>query len=200
MTHTTRTRIPLLLSACALWLTFAGCGTDIEVETDEAVNPSAVETASMPACGATLASFNGTAAYSNGGNSGTGVSCAGQGSYGLRYQCVELAMRHFKTRWGLRWWGNARDLLTNAPRDKVDVYNNGDRNHPPQPGDMVVWQTGQWGHVALVTAVRSNGVDIIEQNVKGGNGRATLPYSNGRIGARWGSWVPQGWAHAKANR
>jgi surface antigen len=180
--------LPLLLFACGA----------PELETEGPVNPSYTEAASMPACGTALASFNGTTAYSNGANTGTGVSCGGTGSYGYRYQCVELVMRHFQTKWGLRWYGNARDLLNNAPRDKVDVFGNGDRTHPPVPGDMVVWQNGTWGHVALVTAVRAGAVDIIEQNVSG-SGKASLPYDGARIGARWGSWVPQGWAHARAN-
>jgi hypothetical protein len=64
---------------------------------------------------------------------------------------------------------------------------------------MIVWEVGQWGHVALVTAVGRDFVDVIEQNVSNSNGKARLPYANGRIGARWGSWVPAGWAHAKAN-
>ena len=152
----------------------------------------------MPACGTALASFDGSTAFSNGVNTGTGVKCAGSGSYGYQYQCVELVMRHFTKKWGLRWWGNAKDLLNIAPRDKVAVYANGDAGHPPKPGDMVVWTNGTYGHVALISAVRSNGIDIIEQNVSG-NGRATLPYDGRKIGARWSSWVPAGWAHAKAN-
>ena len=50
-------------------------------ETSEFVNPSGEEqqALSMPACGTTLASFDGTAAKSNGANTGTGVACAGQG-------------------------------------------------------------------------------------------------------------------------
>jgi hypothetical protein len=116
----------------------------------------------------------------------------------LQYQCVELVMRHFKTHWGLRWYGNAKNLLDNAPRTDVDVFTNGDAAHPPVPGDMVVWRTGTWGHVALVTAVRTGAVDVIEQNVSG-NGAASLPWDGAHIGARWGSWVPAGWAHAKAN-
>ena len=167
----------------------------------ERVNPSgayAPFSGAMPACGTALASFDGTTAYSNGPYTSTGSSCAGAGTYGLRYQCPELVMRHFKTHWGLRWWGNARDLLKNAPTGSVDVYYNGDGAHPPVPGDMLVWTNSTWGHVALVTAVSSGGVDIIEQNVKG-NGRDTLPYDGKSIGARWGSWVPAGWAHARAN-
>src|SRR5262245_52734986 len=53
----------------------------------------------VPPCGAVLASWDGTSARSNGGSTGTGNSCAGAGTYGLQYQCVELVMRHFKTHW-----------------------------------------------------------------------------------------------------
>lgn len=178
---------------------FVGCSAGEELEE---VNPSANDAirASAAPCGTPLASFDGTIAYSNGGYTGTGTSCAGYGAYGLQYQCVELVMRHFRSHWGLRWWGNARDLLNNAPRGAVDVYYNGDGAHPPVPGDLIVWQTGQWGHTALVTAVRPGAIDIIEQNVGGGNGRATLRWNGSTIFGRWGgSWVPQGWAHARAN-
>lgn len=175
-----------------------GCAP--ELEDSDPVNPSFFEqAAAMPPCHTGLASWDGTTAYSNASYTGTGTSCGAYVSTGYQYQCVELVMRHFKRKWGLRWYGNAKDLLTNAPRANVEVFNNGDRAHPPRPGDMLVWTNSTYGHVALITAVRANAVDIIEQNVSG-NGRATLPYDGARIGARWTSWVPAGWAHAKANR
>lgn len=191
----TKTAALFSVSLFALGLQ-AGCGA--ELESAEPVNPSVFEPTAMPACGTALAAWNGTTAYSNGNNTGTGISCAGVGSYGYQYQCVELVMRHFIKSWGLRWYGNAKDLLVNAPRDKVDVYGNGDSAHPPKPGDMLVWTNGTYGHVALITRVGGGTLDIIEQNVSG-NGRATLAYNGASVGSRWGSWVPAGWAHAKAN-
>ena len=184
----------LRLGTLALALALAGCGGS------DAVNPSASseEALTQAPCNTALASFDGTTAYSNGYAVGSGVSCGGQGPYGYQWQCVELVMRHFKTHFGLHWYGNARDLLHWAPRDTVDVFYNGDAAHPPVPGDMVVWEVGTYGHVALVTAVSSTGVDVIEQHVAG-NGHATLPYDGARIGARWVNWVPAGWAHAKVN-
>jgi surface antigen len=183
----------LRLVTLALVAAVAGCGAD-------AVNPSASteEALTQAPCGTALASFDGTTAYSNAAYVGSGTSCAGDGPYGYRYQCVELVMRHFITHFGLHWYGNARDLLNWAPRDTVDVWYNGDGAHPPVPGDMVVWEVGAYGHVALVTAVSASAVDVIEQNVAG-DGRATLPYDGAHIGARWGTWVPAGWAHAKSN-
>ncbi len=169
-----------------------------DVGTDEAVNPSHGDALEMSACGTVLGSFDGTDAYSNGADTSTGNSCAGYGTYGLQYQCVELVMRHFKKHWGLSWSGNAKDLLNNAPKDDVSVYSNGDGAHPPVPGDMIVWTKGTWGHVALVTAVHANSIEILEQNVKG-TGKATLGWDGATIGARWTNWVPSGWAHAKAS-
>jgi hypothetical protein len=168
------------------------------LESEEAVNPSYGDALEMSACGTVLGSFDGTDAYSNGGDTSTGYSCAGYGTYGLQYQCVELVQRHFKTHWGLSWSGNAKDLLNNAPKSDVAVYFNGDGAHPPVPGDMIVWTKGTWGHVALVTSVHDGGIEILEQNVKG-NGKATLTWDGSTIGARWNNWVPAGWAHAKAN-
>lgn len=187
------------LFACGVSDASVDPGADPEPPVGE-VNPSGKEQAlsSMPACGTALAWYDGVASRSNGGNTGTGYSCGGTGNYGYQYQCVELVMRYFTIKWGLRWYGNARDLLNNAPRDRVDVFWNGDSAHPPVPGDMVVWRNGTYGHVALITAVGASYVDILEQNVVS-NGTARLPYGNGYIGARWGDWIPSGWAHAKAN-
>lgn len=181
----------------AALLLAAGCG-GATLDSAEPVNPSYYEPTAMPPCGTPLASFDGTASYSNGPYTATGTSCAGVGTYGEQYQCVELVMRHFKVKWGLHWWGNAKDLLTNAPRDTTAVYWNGDRAHPPVPGDMVVWTTGTWGHVALVSVVRSGAIDIVEQNING-DGRFTLAYDGATIGGRWGGAGPAGWAHALAN-
>jgi len=162
-------------------------------------------------CGTKLASWDGTAAKSNGKNTGTGYSCGGTGAYGYQYQCVELVMRHFQTHWKLRWHGNAGELLDHAkikslyvvgaPSD-VQVFKNGDGAHPPVPGDMIVWTSGVYGHVALVTAVRKGAIDIMEQNVSGTvplPGRYTLKYDGKKVASRWGN-TPAGWAHAVANK
>lgn len=179
----------LLLAAC-------GAGTEQVVE----VNPSSALTTPMPACGAVLVVVDGTEVFSNGEDTGTGISCNGEGkAFGNEYQCVELAMRDWH-RWDIRFYGNARDLPFNAPLDRVEVYVNGDRRRRLVPHDWVVWTNGLYGHVAVVVAVRDDEIDIIEQNVRG-NGRATLSYKDGKIGGHpgWTDWVPTYWLHAKAN-
>jgi hypothetical protein len=172
-------------------------GTTDEEPGDVAVNEQPLT--SFPACGTPLASFDGTTAFSNGRYTGRGISCSGTAPSGFRFQCCELVMRHFLNTWGFRWYGNAKDLLRNAPRDTVDVFLNGDWRNPPAPGDMLVWTRGAFGHVALVTAVTLNGVDVIEQNW--GTGRASFSYDGRTVGPRPDAplWVPAGWIHAKRN-
>lgn len=187
-----------LLAGSILGLQGCVAATDAMGPEEENVNPSRSDALTMPICGSVLGSFDGTEAYSNADDTGTGESCNGRGAYGLQYQCVELVMRHFKTHWGLSWSGHARSLLANAPASSVDVHENGDGTHPPVPGDMIVWTNGDFGHVALVTAMHADSIDILEQNVKG-DGKATLPWDGAHIGVRWKTWVPSGWAHARAN-
>lgn len=186
--------------AAVFGLIAGGCAATSEpFEDDEDMYPDiGVSKGGLASCGTPLVSWNGTTAYSNGQSTGTGSSCAGSGSYGLQYQCVELVMRHFKTTWGLRWYGNAKDLLNNAPVATVDVYKNGDAAHPPVPGDMIVFGGGPYGHVALVTEVTDTSVKIIEQNVPSSFTR-TLSRSGGNVSAGWSGWWTMGWAHAKAN-
>jgi surface antigen len=81
----------------------------------------------------------------------------------------------------------------------MEVYRNGSA-HGPVAGDMIVWTTAPFGHVAIVTAVTATSVSIIEQNVNA-VGRAQLSYAGGIVGGRGpGRARPAGWIHAKANR
>ena len=205
--HTIRRNPPVSIILCVIvCLALSGCLAEVGPEGDppdpstlESVNPSRSSFGSMPACGTVLATFKGTAAYSNGKYTATGYSCGGSHQYGYKYQCPEIVMRHFSLNWGFRWWGNAKDLLANAPKAKTDVYYNGDKAHPPAPGDALVWTKGTYGHVALITAVTSSSVSIIEQNWNG-SGKATFSYSNGTVASRGNGWLPAGWVHAKANK
>lgn len=193
-----------LLSALVLVLPMlAACGTEVEPSAQEGERLAAYDVGAVEqeatACGAILTSWNGTNVYSNGANTGTGNSCAGYGTYGYQYQCVELVMRHFRTKWGLSWSGHAKDLLTNAPTASVDVTYNGGAVGPVA-GDMIVFdKSGDlYGHVALVTGVTSTTVSIVEQNVTTSYAR-TLSRSGNTINSGWSGWYVKGWAHAKAN-
>jgi surface antigen len=114
---------------------------------------------SAPSCGTVMTTFNGVSARSNGPNQCTGNSCGGWGTYGYQYQCVELAQRYFGTLYGTApvWYGNAIDLCNTYPSGVV-------KTSSPVSGDLVVFNSGTYGHVAVITSVTSSSVNVIEQN------------------------------------
>jgi hypothetical protein len=81
-------------------------------------------------------------------------------------QCVALIENWVALSGKPHIWGNAADLLTNAPRTAYKVVNNSPSNSP-LPGDVVVWGTswgGGFGHTAVVIAANSMQLVVIEQN------------------------------------
>jgi len=106
-----------------------------------------------------MSSFNGVSAKSNGVDQCTGSCCGGSGSTGCFYQCVELAQRYFHEKFGITpiWYDNANMMCDSYPTGVKKTTN-------PQPGDLWVRLTGTYGHVAVITAVHTSTVDVIEQN------------------------------------
>jgi surface antigen len=86
-------------------------------------------------------------------------------------------------------WGNAKDLLSNAPMTAYTVTYNKPTNYPNY-GDVVVWDESWgagYGHCAVVFAADKLVVWVFEQN----NPEGTLPVLaahsyNGVLG--WLSW------------
>jgi surface antigen len=112
-----------------------------------------------PSCGSAMSSYNGVSAKSNGVDQCTGSCCGGSGSTGCYYQCVELAQRYFHEKYGItpNWYDNANMMCSNYPSGVSKTSN-------PKPGDLWVTNSGTYGHVAVITAVHSSTVDVIEQN------------------------------------
>jgi hypothetical protein len=114
-----------------------------------------------PSCGTEMHCWNGVCAYSNGPvDQCSGNSCDGYGTYGLKYQCVELTQRYFAVKHGTKniWGGNAIDLCNTKPAGVV-VTND------PQPGDAIVINLGgSFGHTAVIMSVTASDVTVMEQN------------------------------------
>ena len=139
-----------------------------------------VQKQAVGACGAWQADMDpqltvNTSSYSNGANEGTGNSCAGSGTYGSKYQCVELAQRYYAVRWGFPniWSGvaAARDMCNNHPSgvQTFDLPGSGSIWH----GDLAVFGAGTFGHVAVIDKDNGNGsFNVVEQNA-GTGGRST---------------------------
>jgi len=150
-------------------------------------------------------SFNGVAVYDNGPDftaiHGKNYSPDGY-YYGCKWQCVEYVKRYYylkKKHCMPDLFGNARDFFDpaisqgkiNYLRGLIQYRNGGDMK--PHVEDLLVFTRAKYGHVAIVTAVESDYIEIIQQNVASGtrqkiklemrNGRYYL--GNGKEPAAW---------------
>lgn len=137
---------------------------------------------------------------SNGGN-GCASGCAVRGSYGTKYQCVELVNRFVRTQGWVtsNIMGNAGQLLATAPKEAFDKHKAGD-GYLPVPGDVIVWTGGStgYGHVAVVAAVADGVVTFVEQNASRTGTYKLKTSDSGRL-SHYGSLRHIGYLHAKAN-
>lgn len=135
---------------------------------------------------------------SNGGN-GCASGCAVRGTYGTKYQCVELVNRFVRTQGWVDWniLGNASQIYANAPSTAFAKYR---RDYRPVPGDIIVWEGGSTGHghVAVVSAVVGSTVTFVEQNASRTGTHSLELNERGRL-ANYGALRHIGFLHAHAN-
>jgi surface antigen len=116
-------------------------------------------------------------------------------TYGLSYECVELAQRFAAVRYGEQhiWPVNyAYQMWAAGPSLQIPFLqhpNGGDS--PPQTGDLVVFDKAAgapYGHVAVVADTGPGYVDVVEQNWDDSapTGSARLPISGTTMPARNG--------------
>jgi len=152
--------------------------------------------------GAVLTRLDGVPVYWNAGDVDNGCD----GTYGILYQCVELAQRYFALRWGYppTWVGvgAAADMPANHPGDIQFIPNGGSPG--PREGDALIFYGGGFGHVAVVSGVdrHSGQLSLVEENWSP-TGAAALPiYADNTIGIRdsaYGSYTVAGWLHTPKN-
>ncbi|MBL7951641.1 MAG: CHAP domain-containing protein [Flavobacteriales bacterium] len=111
---------------------------------------------------------------------------------GLKYQCVEFVKRYYLDHYDHRMpnsYGHAKDFFDTT---LVDGMLNKDRGllqftNPsgtkPRVGDLVVldaWTGNSFGHVAIVSAVESGEVEVIQQNTRSSRTTYDLDHTDGR--------------------
>lgn len=94
--------------------------------------------------------------------------------YGQRWQCVEYVKRFYyeaKQHKIPDGYGNAKDFFDEDiiqgelnPRRALVQYRNEDKISP-EPDDLMVFTDTKFGHVAIITEVGSNYVEVIQQNI-----------------------------------
>jgi len=141
---------------CVLVSSWMVVGIELELVNGSFVPPGCTQ---KIACGGVMASIDSIDAYSNGPDQCSGNACAGSGTYGLKYQCVELAQRYFAEKFGITddWHDNAIDFCTSYPKGVSKTSN-------PAHGDLMVFNWAPWGHVAVIDSVTSTTVNVVEQN------------------------------------
>ena len=128
------------------------------------------------------------------------------GAWGeLEWECVELSMRWLYLEYGVRpYAANGSEVVWNYSRadggDLEQVANNG--RAVPRPGD-VLSMGSMWGegHTAVVTATNvvagDGSINILEQNMNGGDGTNTLSVAGNVVEPDYGMPVT-GWLQAVA--
>ena len=94
--------------------------------------------------------------------------------YGQKWQCVEYVKRFYHQAKGHRMpdvWGHARDYFDPAlpdgmpnPRRGLIQYHNGAAVRP-QPDDLLVFTDTKFGHVAIITEVAGDALEVVQQNI-----------------------------------
>jgi surface antigen len=109
--------------------------------------------------------------------------------YGQKWQCVEYVKRFYHQAKGHKMpdlWGHARDYFDPAladgalnPRRGLVQYRNG-ASAKPHADDLVVFTDTRFGHVAIVSEVASDSLEVVQQNILGKpRQRLSLACSNG---------------------
>lgn len=128
--------------------------------------------------GAAIDSLNGVKVYYNGriGNVSSRSLSADQYNFGLKYQCVEFVKRYYYEHLRHKMpdtYGHAKDFfISNLPdgafneQRALAQYRNPSQSKP-QVNDLLVYSPtlfNPYGHVAIVSAVQPNSMEIIQQN------------------------------------
>jgi surface antigen len=169
-------------------------------------NEKAVEVAYVD-IGTKLDSYKGVSVFNNGKDyvESFGKNYSKDGYYyGYKWQCVEFIKRFYYDAKGHKMpdvYGNAKDFFDsdlkqgklNKKRGLVQ-YKNGD-NVPPKEDDLIVFNDTKYGHVAIVTEVTKDYIEIIQQNIYGRTrDRYKLTCKDGKhtVGGK-GERSPAGW-------
>lgn len=84
------------------------------------------------------------------------------GAYGA--QCVDLAQFYSQWLGGHRFWGNAINIYDQPGSFYQQIANSPDPNNVPKLGDIVIWNIGSYGHVAICISADANGLTTLDQN------------------------------------
>lgn len=131
-----------------------------------------------PEVGDAVDELNGVEVFYNGSISNVSGRHLSEDGYnlGLKYQCVEFVKRYYYEHLNHKMpnsYGHAKDFFhkgladgrKNRDRNLIQYVNGG--GHAPEVDDILVFDGHSWnkyGHVAIISAVTDNELEIIQQN------------------------------------
>lgn len=147
-----------------------------EIISDEKVEAPPEE---LPKVGDIVTNYRSIPVYSNGEkytlSYGKNYS-ANQYYYGQKWQCVEFVKRFYHDAFKHQMpsvWGHAIGYYDptvlhgkfNKDRGMYQFKNGGATS--PQPDDLLVFDFAPYGHVSVISAVRENEIEVVQQNIAG---------------------------------
>ncbi len=147
-----------------------------EIISDEKVEAPPEE---LPKVGDIVTNYRSIPVYSNGEkytlSYGKNYS-ANQYYYGQKWQCVEFVKRFYHDAFNHQMpsvWGHAIGYYDptvlhgklNKDRGMYQFKNGGATS--PQPDDLLVFDFAPYGHVSVISAVRENEIEVVQQNIAG---------------------------------
>ncbi|MCO6513726.1 MAG: CHAP domain-containing protein [Snodgrassella sp.] len=131
--------------------------------------------------------FNGVNVYYNGQISHVSGRNLTKDGYNLgqKYQCVEFIKRYYYERFKHKMpdsYGHAKDFFDASiadghinPKRNLLQFHNGSPTQP-KVDDIIVFSWSQYGHVAIISKVSNNEIEIVQQNPGPyASSRATYP-------------------------
>lgn len=125
--------------------------------------------------GTVVDEFNGVKVYYNGKISHVSERNIAPDGYnlGLKYQCVEFIKRYYYERFNHKMpdsYGHAKQFFDDSipdgnfnPKRNLLQFHNGSPTKP-QVDDIIVLGWSKYGHVAIISKVTDNDIEIVQQN------------------------------------
>ncbi len=155
--------------------------------------------------GEKIDSFNGVYVYKNGILPASSLRNIAPDGYnlGLRYQCVEFVKRYYYQHLKHKMpdsYGDAKDFFDKSLKDgqinkkrNLVQYRNGSFSKP-KVNDILIFDASSYssyGHVAIISDVEDDEIEIIQQNCKKSRNKFSLTYKNKKWRVNYTSIV--GW-------
>ncbi|MDG4551128.1 MAG: CHAP domain-containing protein [Candidatus Contendobacter sp.] len=138
--------------------------------------------------GAITGTYNGVPAYSNCQSIYVSDQPSSYSGYttGWKWQCVEYVARYFKAIFNKKIaGGDANSYCARASEKGLKKSDNGKTSDKPQPGNVICSNGGKHGHCAIIRAVGSDYVEVIEQNFNNSSSDANHRLSLKKIDGKY---------------